>query len=208
MSNKLNPELKVGDEVVLLHMADESIHIGTKGVVTGLNNTPWGVQYTVNWETGSTLDIIPEVDKWMLQSEVKKRKPDNIDEADARTENLIKNKDILKYLKKDKDIVFDFLSKLQDSGITNMLGAKPMLSYTSNDMRRYIDGQFKDVDDYYDVIEAADESRNALIRGTMRLIEDKKGDVNDMDYVNKIFKNLMSQVFQLYIGNYSDFIKK
>ena len=208
MSNKLNPELKVGDEVVLLHMADESIHIGTKGVVTGLNNTPWGVQYTVNWETGSTLDIIPEVDKWMLQSEVRKRKPDNIDEADARTENLIKNKDILKYLKKDKDIVFDFLSKLQDSGITNMLAAKPMLSYTSNDMRRYIDGQFKDVNDYYDVIEAADESRNALIRGTMRLIEDKKGDINDMDYVNKIFKNLMSQVFQLYIGNYSDFIKK
>lgn len=208
MSNKLNPELKVGDEVVLLHMADESIHIGTKGVVTGLNNTPWGVQYTVNWETGSTLDIIPEVDKWMLQSDVKKRKPDNIEEADSKTENLIKNKDILKYLKKDKDIVFDFLSKLQDSGITNMLGAKPMLSYTSNDMRRYIDGQFKDVDDYYDVIEAADESRNALIRGTMRLIEDKKGDVNDMDYVNKIFKNLMSQVFQLYIGNYSDFIKK
>lgn len=208
MSNKLNPELKVGDEVVLLHMADESIHIGTKGVVTGLNNTPWGVQYTVNWETGSTLDIIPEVDKWMLQSDVKKRKPYNIEEADSKTENLIKNKDILKYLKKDKDIVFDFLSKLQDSGITNMLGAKPMLSYTSNDMRRYIDGQFKDVDDYYDVIEAADESRNALIRGTMRLIEDKKGDVNDMDYVNKIFKNLMSQVFQLYIGNYSDFIKK
>lgn len=208
MSNKLNPELKVGDEVVLLHMADESIHIGTKGVVTGLNNTPWGVQYTVNWETGSTLDIIPEVDKWMLQSDVKKRKPDNIEEADSKTENLIKNKDVLKYLKKDKDIVFDFLSKLQDSGITNMLGAKPMLSYTSNDMRRYIDGQFKDVDDYYDVIEAADESRNALIRGTMRLIEDKKGDVNDMDYVNKIFKNLMSQVFQLYIGNYSDFIKK
>lgn len=206
--SKINPELNIGDEIVLLHMPDESLNLGTKGVVIGFNQTPWSKQITVKWETGSTLDLIPEVDKWMLQSEVEKRKSGNITEIDQRTKNLITNKDVFKYLKKDKNIVFDFLSKLQDSGITNMLAAKPMLTYTSNDMRRYIDGQFKNVNEYSELIEAADESRNALIRGTMRIIEDKKENVDDMDHVNKVFKNLITQVFQLYIGNYSDFIKK
>ena len=45
MSSKVNPELKVGDEVVLLRMVDEPrMRSGLKGVVENVNSTPWGPQ--------------------------------------------------------------------------------------------------------------------------------------------------------------------
>jgi len=206
MENKNNPELVVGDDVILLHMEDEYMRMGLRGVVKAINNTPWGIQYSVEWQNGSRLDLIPEVDKWMKPEQLKKKK---VDEAeDPRVTNVKKNLDVLKYLKKDKDKVFGFLGKLQESGLTNMLGASAVLTYSGRDMERWIEGMFKDSEDYAELIEAADESRDALIRAVMNMDEDKGLDIDDMDKVNRDFRDLTKKVMGLYIGNYSDFVKK
>ena len=157
MAAKLNPELNTGDEVVLLYMTDEpSMRSGTKGIVQSVNQTPWGPQYSVKWETGSNLDLIPGTDKWMLKSDIYKKKVN--EEVNPRTKNLMDNQTFLKYVK-DKKVVFDFLSLLQKSGLTNMLGARTFLTYTSDNLYDYIKGQFKDPDDYSELIDAADDSR-------------------------------------------------
>jgi hypothetical protein len=66
MSQGINPELVVGNRIVILHMSEESasVPIGTKGEVVGITQTPWGIQYQVNWDNGSRLDIIPGEDFW------------------------------------------------------------------------------------------------------------------------------------------------
>lgn len=206
MENKNNPELIVGDEVILLHMKDEYMRMGLKGLVRAINNTPWGTQYSVEWENGSRLDLIPGVDKWMKTNQVKKKEVD--ESNDPRINSIKKNLDVLKYLKKDKDKVFNFLSKLQDSGLINMLGAGPVLGYSSEDMKKWIEGMFNDSEDYTELIDAADESRDALIRAVMNMYEDKGLDIDDMDKVNRDFRNLTKKIMELYVTNYKDFIKK
>jgi hypothetical protein len=87
-----------------------------------------------------------------------------------------------------------------------MLAARPFLTYTSDDLKKYIAGQFKDVDDYEDIINAADNSRDALIRGVFNWAEEKG--IDDMDSINRLFNKLTEEAFRLYVGNYSSFIKK
>ena len=88
MAAKLNPELNVGDEVVLLYMTDEpKMRPGLVGIVKAINNTPWGPQYTVKWESGSELDLIPDSDKWTLKSSLQKK--NRMDEdMDPQNKNL------------------------------------------------------------------------------------------------------------------------
>jgi hypothetical protein len=124
---------------------------------------------------------------------------------DSQNKNLKDNFNFLTHVKSKKD-VFDFLSKLQNSGLTNMLAARPFLTYTSDDLKKYIAGQFKDVDDYEDIINAADNSRDALIRGVFNWAEEKG--IDDMDSINRLFNKLTEEAIRLYVGNYSSFIKK
>ena len=202
---KLNPELKVGDEVMLMDMPEElRMRPGLTGTVESISPTPWGIQYSVKWDNGSTLDLIPDVDKWVLKTDFKKKRV--VESLDTTTQNLIDNKDVLKYIK-DKKKVFEFLRLLQQSGLINMLGAHPFLTYTSENLTDYIKGQFKDPDDYDELIGAADESRDAIIRGLMKMYEDNDIEVEDMDKVNRDFEKLVRKVIQLYLFNYRDFIK-
>jgi polyphosphate kinase 2 len=69
----LNPQLKQGDRVVCYYMEGEisNVPIGTTGVVTKIVKVPFGmgIQYSVNWDNGSTLDLIPETDAWGLEED-------------------------------------------------------------------------------------------------------------------------------------------
>lgn len=206
MAAKLNPELNVGDEVVLLYMTDEpKMRPGLNGTVNRINNTPWGPQYTVRWENNFELDLIPETDKWTLKSDLQK-KPKVDESVSPKDENLKKNFNFMKYVKNKKD-VFDFLSKLQKSGLTNMLGARAFLTYGSEDLKKYIIGQFKEVDDYQDLIKAADISINALIRGAVAWAEEEKTGLDEFENIEKLFTKLTKEAMGLYVGNYSSFIK-
>ena len=80
MRNKLNPELKKDDRIVLVHMDGESLGAGIKGKVIGVENIPkftssdLGFQYRVEWydENGkpfSMLSLIPETDAWIIDTD-------------------------------------------------------------------------------------------------------------------------------------------
>ena len=52
--SKLNPELKTGDRIILVHMEDESLGTGIKGEVLGISKTPSfggkdSYQYQMRW---------------------------------------------------------------------------------------------------------------------------------------------------------------
>jgi hypothetical protein len=66
--NALNPELSVGDKIMLLHMDGEtSVPMGSIGKVTEINNDPFEADsliISVSWDNGSTLALISSTDAW------------------------------------------------------------------------------------------------------------------------------------------------
>jgi hypothetical protein len=70
-----NPKVKVGDRIVSIHMDGDnpSVPIGTKGTVMGSSQTPFGKNIQVDWDNGSKLDLLDDVDVWMLEKDIKKK---------------------------------------------------------------------------------------------------------------------------------------
>ena len=77
---ELNPTLKKDDRVVLIHMDDYSVPVGSKGLVVGI--TPLPIQskndpdfgYLMKWfdDEGkqiSSLSLIPNYDAWIYDKE-------------------------------------------------------------------------------------------------------------------------------------------
>jgi hypothetical protein len=66
--NALNPELSVGDKIMLLHMDGEtSVPMGTIGKVTEISNDPFEADsliISVSWDNGSNLAMISSTDAW------------------------------------------------------------------------------------------------------------------------------------------------
>lgn len=83
----LNPQLKPGDRVVCYYMEGEnsSVPVGTTGTVNKIVKVPFGmgIQYSVKWDNGSTLDLIPETDAWDYEDE-------NIFDEDVLSESVEK----------------------------------------------------------------------------------------------------------------------
>jgi hypothetical protein len=66
--NALNPELSIGDNIMLLHMDGEtSVPMGSIGKVTEINIDPFEEDskiISVMWDNGSTLAMISSTDAW------------------------------------------------------------------------------------------------------------------------------------------------
>jgi len=205
MTKGINPELNIGDKIVILHMGEEPnvVPIGTKGEVTGISNTPWGIQYQVKWDNGSSLDIIPEVDFWRLEKKSIK---------ESMLDDLKKKKDVLNIFKymNNPDVVLNFLFSLQSSGITNMLELSNFLTMGSNDLRRFLIGRYSDEeieDRYEELIDAADPMRNEVISGLMNYMKDNDLSYDDMDKVNREFQKFVKKIATAYFTSY-DMLKK
>jgi hypothetical protein len=65
----INSELSSGDRIVLLDMVEESLTPLTRGVVSDIQNTPFGIVYSVSWDNGSKLSLLPDVDKWVKEED-------------------------------------------------------------------------------------------------------------------------------------------
>lgn len=100
----INPKLKKGDRVVLLHMDGEmSIPPGTLGTVKSHSVVFGDDQYSVEWDNGSRLSIISSVDLWDLEDNIKK-KPKKIKEADEVLKASEKNY-VCKNMKLEKELL-------------------------------------------------------------------------------------------------------
>jgi len=73
----LNPEVKEGDQIVLVSMAGESgMPPGLRGVVEKITKDPFeedGLIITVDWENGRSLSLVSTEDLWMSYSDYKKK---------------------------------------------------------------------------------------------------------------------------------------
>jgi hypothetical protein len=207
--SQLNPKLEPGDRIVLLHMDDpySAIRMGTKGTILKIVTLPFGMgyQYNVKWDNGSTLDLLPETDSWVLATDVKSKKNLTTEEFSQELKTLSKHKDIIKNM--DYKPVLDYLKLVQKSGLVNMLQARAFLMTDSNNLHKLIYKFDGEPDDYPELFENIDEVRQILINETIRIIQEKNMEFDDST-INRVFQKVCSTVMEMYISLYSTYFKK
>jgi hypothetical protein len=131
MEKYVKPKLEVGDRVILLRMEDKyaSVRVGSKGTVTNVTEVFGEPLYSVDWDNGSKLAIVPSVDIYM-----KDTKDNNVQESiiNVKTD---KEKIIPSLNSIFKDKVFTVDGDELISGLdvvvkykVHFIGFKPMIS--------------------------------------------------------------------------------
>ena len=131
----INPELKAGDRVVILHMEDEISPIppGTAGTVLRHSKVFGDDQYYVKWDNGSQLAIISSVDMWDTEENITKRKKNKLKESEFKS--VIKNNSKEQKLLKKSKMVESILEMNIDS-------FKKVISGSNADVFKYFNAQF------------------------------------------------------------------
>jgi hypothetical protein len=207
--SQLNPKLEPGDRIVLLHMDDpySAVRMGTKGTVLKIVRVPFdmGYQYNVKWDDGSTLDLLPETDSWILATDVKSKKNLTTEEFSQELKTLSKHKDIIKNM--DYRPVLDYLKMVQKSGLVNMLQAMPFLMTDSHDLHKLIYKFDGEPDDYPELFENVDNVKQILVSETIRIMEENNMEFNDTT-INRVFLKVCKSVMEMYVSLYSTYFKK
>lgn len=199
MKGSLNAELKVGDKVMCYHMEGEiAVLPGTIGVVTDITTDPFEPNgdekiISVKWENGSNLALISSTDSW------KKVSSEKIDEQrNPGWDFLTQNSDLLNNF--DWRWFREYLTTIRDSGIVNMFGAAPLLYAGKSHIERYYGENMEDDENFQEVLDNAEESKNKIIDGVIKYMESNQKDVDDMDLVNRYAKTFSQKLLQLYIS--------
>lgn len=203
----INPELKIGDKIVLLHMDGESsIMPGTKGTVKRISQVFGDTQYSVEWENGSSLELISSVDAWDTEENFERRKLKKIQKKDITeisslesNKILIKNIDIFKFF--NMKFLQKYLIMVRNSGITNMFGASPYLYIGKNKIEQEIAYKDLDSDDLEDVLENAEQARDEMIQGTVKYLEANNKEVS-VENVQRFLPKLAIKVLENYMVLY------
>jgi len=207
--SQLNPKLESGDRIVLLHMDDpySAVRMGTKGTVIKVVTLPFGMgtQYNVKWDSGSTLDLIPDVDSWILATDVKQKTNLTTEEFSNELKTLSKHKDIIKNM--DYRPVLDYLKLVQKSGLVNMFQAMPFLMTDSHDLHKLIYKFDGEPDDYPELFENVDNVKQILVSETIRIMEENNMEFNDTT-INRVFLKVCKSVMEMYVSLYSTYFKK
>lgn len=188
----INPKLKPGDRVMLLHMDDEtSVLPGTWGTVTKAYVLFGTDQYDVNWDNGSKLSLIADSDVW----DTKERKKKTIKEDD-RNKFFMDNIDVFKYF--NMKFLKKYLLMIRDSSITNMYGASPYL-YMGRERIEH-EFKYKDIHNeeaFEEVLDHADQAQAEMINGVINYLEDK-GIEGDMSNINRYLQRFATKIVQTY----------
>ena len=199
MKGTLNPPLKVGDKIICYHMEGElGVPPGTSGQVTGVARDPFEFDsdeqiINVDWDNGNKLSLISSTDAW------KKVPSEKIDEQrNPSWEFLTQNSDLLNNF--DWRWFREYLKTIRDSGIVNMYGASPLLYAGKSHIERYYGENMEDDENFQEVLNNAEESKNKIIDGVIKYMESNQKDVDDMDLVNMYAKTFSKKLLQLYIN--------
>jgi hypothetical protein len=188
----INPKLKPGERVILLHMNDEtSVLPGTWGTVKRVYELFGTDQYDVEWDNGSTLSLIGDEDMW----DNKERKKKTIKEDD-RNKFFMDNIDVFKYF--NMKFLKKYLLMIRESSITNMYGASPYL-YMG---RERIEHEFKyqdihNEDAFEEVLDHANQAQAEMINGVINYLEEK-GIEGDMSNINRYLQRFATKIVQTY----------
>jgi hypothetical protein len=201
MEGMLNAPLKVGDKVICYHMEGEtSVPPGTIGIVTKVQRDPFepddnSLIISVNWENGSKLSLVSLTDAW------KKIQEKQIDEqtGDNRFDFATKNPEIFENF--DWKFLKEYLKKVQKAGPVNMFQAGPFLYSGKKWIDRYYGENQEDNEDFQDMLDSAEESKDIMIHGTIKWMESKGKEI-DLDDVNRTIGRLSTKIVELYMKFY------
>jgi len=191
---QINPELKKGDRIILIHMDDESIIAGTKGEVIEKEKVPkfskndLGYQYRMKWYDNegnvvSSLSLIPEDDGWIYDKSYYEKESDQINEIDSRNlDDVMNYAELLLTLPKSKmKIVMEYLELIRQLGIVNMFHAGSFIGVSSDYFKDYM--KMKSYEHEYDeelveeITEMVDEVRNIVISASIEYLEKNNKEV-------------------------------
>jgi|LauGreDrversion4_2_1035121.scaffolds.fasta_scaffold199453_2 hypothetical protein len=200
MKGPLNPELKVDDVIMLLHMEKETgVPPGTIGVVTSITKDPFefgdSKLISVKWENGSNLNLVTAKDMWL------KTQNDNIQEQHTDNQSwdyITKNADVFENF--DWKWLEKFLYKLRDTGIVNMYGSSQLLYAGSEHIERYYGEGKEDDEEFQEFLELADEAKNKIIQGVIKYMNANGKDLDDMSVVNRYARLFSEKILGLYIA--------
>ena len=195
----MNPELEVGDRVVLLRMAEEDLMAGTKGTVTRKSFVIDQIQYSMEWDNGSKLALLANEDKYMLLKDLedrKAKKKGNITEMDAKV--IHDNREIFENF--NMNLLWKYYMALQKSGITNMLQASQYF-YLGKERIAH-EFHYKETNEHFDdVLEMADDVKNNLISGVLKIMDKKNADY-DLSRISSMVNRYSSKILSLIIKIY------
>ena len=192
----LNPELNVGDRVVIMDMSGESgIKPGMGGDVRRITKVFGVTQYEIKWDDGSSLQILSDVDKWMKEEDWerlknrRKKVDESIDPDFAR-----KNKNLVQDFQMAK--MHKFYEALRKSSVVNMFGATPYFWMGKDRIAHehfYTDMIDDQAEAFEEVLDSADEIKNILISGSLKTLE-REGKEVTLDAVKRVAERKARQI--------------
>ena len=225
---EINPELKIGDRVILIHMNDYSVPIGSKGLVTGItplpkyskNDPDFG--YLMRWfdeneKQISSLSLIPNDDAWIYDKEYYESEGNNINEASFKdVDDLVEWGNFLTtFGKEDLNSICEFFELERKSGFFNMHteGGKFLLTgpdYIKSfiDLKKF-EREFdnKDKKTHKLLLSRAQEVRDIFIRGAMKYLEEK-GQELEIPNIQKTMQRLARTSKIWWMRNADKYINK
>jgi hypothetical protein len=154
----------------------------------------------MDWDNGSKLALLANEDKYMLLKDLEDRKAKkrgNITEMDAKL--IHDNREIFENF--NMNLLWKYYKALQKSGITNMFAA-PQYFYLGKERIAH-EFHYKETnEDFDDVLEMADEVKNNLISGVMKIMDKKNGDY-DLSRISAMVRryaiNIVNLIIKIYL---------
>ena len=192
----LNPELNIGDRVVIMDMSGESgIKPGMGGEVRRLTKVFGTIQYEVKWDDGSSLQILSDVDKWMKEEDWErlKNRRKKVDES-FDPDFVRKNKNLVQDFEMAK--MHKFYEALRKSSVVNMWGASPYFWMGKDRIAHehyYTDMGDEQAEAFEQVLDSADEIKDILIRGALKTLE-REGKEVTLENVKRVADKKARQI--------------
>jgi len=180
-------------------MSGEDLIAGIKGTVTRKSFVIDQIQYSMDWDNGSKLALLDNEDKYMLLKDLEDRKAKkrgNITEMDAKV--IHDNREIFENF--NMNLLWKYYKALQKSGITNMLQSSQYF-YLGKERIAH-EFHYKETNEHFDdVLEMADEVKNNLISGVMKIMDKKNGDY-DISRISSMVNRYSSKIVSLIVKIY------
>ena len=197
----INPKLKIGDRVQILHMEDEmdSVPMGTWGTVERVSNVMGEDIYGVKWENGQSLNILSTTDVWDTEENRSKFKKKKITEQDEteRHNNLYRNIDVFTNFK--MRYLHEYLKKVRDCGVVNMYQAAPLLYMGKDRMEHFF--KYQDIENEIceEVLDMANMAQHEMVTGVIKVLE-SQGKEDSIEIINRYLQRYSQKVLENYIN--------
>ena len=226
--NEINPELKKGDVVMLLHMEGESVPVGSRGFVVEKIVQPKfkpkdsGYGYKVEWHDKkgniiSTYPLFPEDDGWVFDKKYYESNPENLQEDMFKNvDDLVAWGDFLNtFGKDDLNSICEFFELERRCGFFNMVteGGRFLLSgrdYIKSFIKLKsfeINFDEKDKNTHKLLLSRSQEVIDIFIRGAMKYLEEKDQEL-EIPNIQKTMRRLAITSKQLWMRNADKYLNK